>query len=190
MKLIDEAGKRYAKLTVLERDFSKAGRVHWRCLCDCGNETSVNGAYLRNGRTKSCGHLRVEIGHQEIQTKLIKMQEARRVSAKARRKKGDIRWSVIRGGYIEAHWPEHPLANASGRVLQHWHNFWLHHNKAKWVGQVKHEHGATLHHTNANRADNNPSNLELRWPGRHPHGWTTQAMIEVLEIMGYSINQI
>lgn len=62
-KAIDEAGKAYGRLTVIEcagRD-SKS-RLLWRCYCDpklggCGNETIVRGVYLRRGETRSCGCL-------------------------------------------------------------------------------------------------------------------------------------
>lgn len=47
--------------------------------------------------------------------------------------------------------------------------------------------GATLHHINGKRDDNSPSNLQLRWPGRHPAGWTTEAMIKILEQIGYTV---
>lgn len=52
----DETGKRYGKLTVIERAPDlQPGVARWRCLCDCGKETEVNGAHLRNGNVQSCG---------------------------------------------------------------------------------------------------------------------------------------
>jgi hypothetical protein len=65
--LIDMTGQKSGKLTILEI----AVRAHrnsqghpigttWRCLCDCGKETIVEGKYLRSGRTKSCGCLRAD----------------------------------------------------------------------------------------------------------------------------------
>ena len=56
MRKIDLAGKRFGKLTVLEeygRD--KSGQILWRCLCDCGQYTTVLRGNLRSGITKSCG---------------------------------------------------------------------------------------------------------------------------------------
>lgn len=54
---IDLAGKRFGKLTVIEKlhEKDKHGRLLWRCRCDCGNEKTVMGAYLRNGDVNSCG---------------------------------------------------------------------------------------------------------------------------------------
>lgn len=55
-------GLRFGKLVAIEptekRDYK--GVVYWRCKCDCGNETIVNGSLLRCGGTKSCGCLKLE----------------------------------------------------------------------------------------------------------------------------------
>ena len=54
--LINLVGKRFGRLTVIERDpQSKPKSVKWICKCDCGNTTSVNSQLLRNGHTVSCG---------------------------------------------------------------------------------------------------------------------------------------
>lgn len=55
-RVINEVGNKYGKLTVIERCGSnKSGRALWKCLCDCGNITIVEGSKLRNGHTHSCG---------------------------------------------------------------------------------------------------------------------------------------
>ena len=59
-KLIDETGKTYGYLTVIERAKSKDGRAMWKCKCKCGNECVVSGKFLRNGHTQSCGCLKIE----------------------------------------------------------------------------------------------------------------------------------
>jgi len=71
MKLIDETGNRYGRLTVIRRvGVGKGGNATWLCQCDCGGETIVNGGYLRDGRTRSCGCLlhetRVANGHNRM----------------------------------------------------------------------------------------------------------------------------
>ena len=59
-KKIDLTGRRFGRLVVIcECGRSKHGRVLWKCRCDCGNECIVNGGYLTNGDTKSCGCLKV-----------------------------------------------------------------------------------------------------------------------------------
>lgn len=52
---IDITGQRYGRLVALRVEPSTSIRTHWRCACDCGQESVVNVAYLRNGDTKSCG---------------------------------------------------------------------------------------------------------------------------------------
>lgn len=58
---IDLSGNRFGRLTVIERDHSKNGKVvFWLCKCDCGKTKSVSGGNLRSGHTKSCGCLKLE----------------------------------------------------------------------------------------------------------------------------------
>lgn len=66
-KLVDMTGKRFGRLTVIERagtyipkDDPDTCRATWLCKCDCGNLTVVIGNNLRAGFTKSCGCLRRE----------------------------------------------------------------------------------------------------------------------------------
>lgn len=54
-KFIDEAGNKYGRLTVIEREGSIRGQAAWKCLCECGNYTIVAGSQLRQGITTSCG---------------------------------------------------------------------------------------------------------------------------------------
>jgi hypothetical protein len=60
----DIANQKFGKLTVIKRNGStKEGKSKialWLCLCECGNEITVRGSELRNGRTKSCGCLQRE----------------------------------------------------------------------------------------------------------------------------------
>lgn len=57
----DETGKRYGRLTVVER-FPVPGEkcAHWLCKCDCGGTKVVRGVDLRCGATQSCGCLKRE----------------------------------------------------------------------------------------------------------------------------------
>ena len=59
MKLIDLTGKRFGKLIVIGRDKEKEKQVkskrpYWKCLCDCGNMTTVNRQMLVDGTITSC----------------------------------------------------------------------------------------------------------------------------------------
>lgn len=54
----DLTGQKFGHLTVLEyTDERLHGQIAYRCLCDCGNEVLVMAGSLRNGATRSCGHL-------------------------------------------------------------------------------------------------------------------------------------
>lgn len=59
---VDVTGMRFGKLTVLHvSHFNRKNRqYYWRCLCDCGRETVVQGCPLRTGKTRSCGCLVIE----------------------------------------------------------------------------------------------------------------------------------
>ena len=55
-KLNDLTGKKYGRLTVIERAGSTTQKkALWNCRCDCGNEIIVVGSHLLNGNTRSCG---------------------------------------------------------------------------------------------------------------------------------------
>lgn len=58
----DLEGRKLGKLLVLSRHSPMNGqkRVYWNCLCDCGKETKVWSSHLIQGKTKSCGCLRLE----------------------------------------------------------------------------------------------------------------------------------
>lgn len=58
-RLIDLTNQKFGRLTVLERDYSKA-KTYWICQCECGVIKSVWSRNLRTGRTKSCGCLNKE----------------------------------------------------------------------------------------------------------------------------------
>lgn len=55
-------GRRYGRLTVLEFSHSDSKRKTWyKCLCDCGNYTTVEAQKLKSGHTSSCGCLKKEM---------------------------------------------------------------------------------------------------------------------------------
>ena len=62
-KVTDRVGQRFGMLMVKEQgeyyyppSYPKTARqVQWVCICDCGNEVTVNYNNLRRGATTSCG---------------------------------------------------------------------------------------------------------------------------------------
>ena len=62
MNVSDIKGKTFNRLTVISRaESSHKGTARWTCRCVCGNEIVTLGSSLRNGNTKSCGCLRVDV---------------------------------------------------------------------------------------------------------------------------------
>ena len=53
--LKDLTNKKFGRLLVLYRAENKNNKVHWHCLCDCGNELDVRADSLISGNTQSCG---------------------------------------------------------------------------------------------------------------------------------------
>lgn len=54
----DLTGKKFGKLTVLERAIGEFGHAYWKCKCDCGNIVdAVDGYNLTQGFSMSCGCL-------------------------------------------------------------------------------------------------------------------------------------
>jgi hypothetical protein len=62
-KFQDLTGKRFGRLTVIEKSLIKQGHhICWVCRCDCGNIVPlVSGDNLKIGDIKSCGCLRKEL---------------------------------------------------------------------------------------------------------------------------------
>jgi hypothetical protein len=48
-------GRKFGRLTVLERAANRKNIHRYACICECGTRTEVAAADLRNGHTKSCG---------------------------------------------------------------------------------------------------------------------------------------
>ena len=73
MKAIDLIGRRFGRLTVLERAESiitPSGQPQrqYLCQCDCGRKIVVRSVLLRSGGTKSCGCLRVQQACENLKT--------------------------------------------------------------------------------------------------------------------------
>ena len=60
--LIDISGQRFGRWVAVSRDVGKQHQsARWLCRCDCGNTKSVPSKVLRDGISKSCGCLMMEI---------------------------------------------------------------------------------------------------------------------------------
>jgi len=57
---INLAGKRFGRLTAIERDGNIGTSAAWICKCDCGRTTKKAAGALRMGHVSSCGCLQKE----------------------------------------------------------------------------------------------------------------------------------
>jgi len=57
----DISGGAFGRLTAIGPIERTSGRkIKWLCICKCGTECAVDGAYLRSAHSKSCGCLKTE----------------------------------------------------------------------------------------------------------------------------------
>lgn len=68
----DLTGKKFGRLTVIDRDITKqkSKGVYWNCLCECGNIISVITKSLKEGNTQSCGCLKSELSSKRFSLNL------------------------------------------------------------------------------------------------------------------------
>lgn len=83
-------------------------------------------------------------------------------------------------GYIRIYWPEHPIANTRGHVIEH--RIVMCEKLGRTI--LPHER---VHHINGIRDDNRPENLELRVPASHPNGIGELDMVKTLTELGYTV---
>lgn len=56
----DLTGEKFGRLLVVSRaQNDDKGRAMWNCICECGSEVTIKSTNLVEGRTRSCGCLRV-----------------------------------------------------------------------------------------------------------------------------------
>ena len=94
--LINISGKKFGRLTVLERTERRRGCVYWLCRCECGQEKLVDGKHLRHGGTRSCGCLERESRGKVQRLKLAGCKFGRlTVSAEFEPRQGRLYWRCL-----------------------------------------------------------------------------------------------
>jgi len=58
--IVDLTGQRFGRLLAIERIYVKYKRTKYKCVCDCGKPTIVEGTNLVRGKTRSCGCYEIE----------------------------------------------------------------------------------------------------------------------------------
>ncbi len=163
--LIDISGEKFGRWTVLERAQHSSSDAYWRCRCECGKESSVQGKSLRRGDSKSCGCLVRELAIARVGENSPGWRGGRTKSST---------------GYVLVQRPSHPAAQADGYVPEH--RLVMESLLGRYLLAEE-----TVHHINGLRADNRPENLEL-WASRQPKGQRVSDLVawaeEILELYG------
>lgn len=152
--LKDLTGKKYNRLTVLNRTDHRGSNAKWLCLCDCGKQSIVSGYKITSGHTKSCGCLSLQRKKEYSGTKHHAWN-------------GGIRYSNT--GYRLMRQPTHPHQQ-NGYVQEHRIVM------EKILGRYL-TSNETVHHKNGVRDDNKPENLEL-WSGKHSYGQRVEDQVK------------
>lgn len=77
-KAIDMTGNKYGRLTCVEKlEERDNGHIQFKFECECGNVVIVRGGDVRQGKTISCGCLKVE--RVKKATKGISPKERKRI---------------------------------------------------------------------------------------------------------------
>ena len=145
--LSDISGQKFGRWTVLQKAPSQYKSAYWKCRCECGKESSVQGRSLRRGASKSCGCLVRELALARIGVNSPGWRGGKTKST---------------SGYILVQEPSHPAATIGGYVPEHRLVM------ESMLGRHLYTE-ETVHHINGIRTDNRPENLEL-FSSRHGPG--------------------
>ena len=177
MRFIDLTGQRFGRLTLLNRaENTPGGKTRFRCKCDCGNESVVQGTHLRSGHTESCGCVRQETSAEHMRNvrrktyqrgyKLAPFTDEHRQLIS----KGRLRWAdrnakgvcINSNGYAEFTRGEHKGRGVHDVIVE------------RIIGR-RLAPDEVVHHRDENRSNNHPSNLELMTRAdhtRHHEPWS------------------
>lgn len=151
--------KTFGRLVVIEKVRVK-NEWRWRCICECGGQTTTTLSKLRSSHTSSCGCLRVD-------------------TAKAQSGPNSCKWNggrFLSKGYVKLLAKHHHRADTKGYVYEH----------IVVMEQIINRRLAekeNVHHINGDRADNRPENLEL-WSTSQPSGQRVQDKVDyAIEIL-------
>lgn len=109
---IDLTGRRFGRLTVTRFNRAEKGRMHWDCVCDCGNTKTFRGEKLRGGLRQSCGCLFLERVRAAATTH--GMHGTREYTS----------WASMKNRCLKSTCPQYPMYGGAGiKVSPRWLSF-------------------------------------------------------------------
>lgn len=67
-KAVDLSGKKFGRLTAIQRVGTLRGHALWKCFCSCGTTVNIPSQDLRSGSTRSCGCFATETASKLLTT--------------------------------------------------------------------------------------------------------------------------
>ena len=181
-KLVDLAGMKFGRWTVIGRATKATHKPYWNCVCECGATKAVSGGNLRTGKSTSCGCLKVE----------------RSVAASKARAKHGMRntseyriWMGIKTRCFNSNAPEYPHYGGRGITMQaEWikdftrflADVGMRPNNALTLDRIDNNKGYTL--TNVRWATKKEQANNMRTNLRITHGGRTMTLSEWADTTG------
>lgn len=110
-------GMKFGRFTVVSFAGKCGRKPYWNCRCDCGNEKTVHGEHLKEGRSRSCGCFNAEIQRRSFE------KHGGAVSEKDKRHPLYSTWCGIKKRCYSENSDQYPYYGARGIfVCDEWRN--------------------------------------------------------------------
>ncbi len=100
-------GLKFERLTVVAQAPSSGTKRRWRCVCECGGETTAFQWSLLAGRSRSCGCLKAEELNKRQNHEIHGMHKSPEYRA----------WKLMKSRCYDANFPEYPMYGGKGATV-------------------------------------------------------------------------